>query len=268
MDDDAHEALTERQRAILGIVGEQGFATIEALARHFDVSAQSIRRDIIRLDSEGALQRFHGGAGIGGAGNGGAGGGSVVRLGYAEKRIIASDAKDRIGRAAAARIPDGSAVFLDVGTTVEAVARALRQRASLRVFTTSLPTAAILTGRPEIELFVLGGSVRGADGSLAGAATLAAIDAFRFDVAVIGYSGFDADGALMDFDLEKVAVKQRAMARAATVLAVGDASKFERSALVRIAPPGAVATIVTDALSPRARARFVDGAGLDVVVAA
>jgi len=234
--------LTERQQAIMAIVGEQGFATVEALARHFGVSAQSVRRDIIRLDADGFLQRFHGGAGIREA---------SVRLGYAEKRVIAADAKERIGEAAAALIPDGSIVFLDVGTTVEAVARALRQKPRLHVFTVSLPAAALLIGRPGIDLFVLGGSVRGADGSLAGEATLAAVGRFRFDHAVIGYSGFDSDGALMDYDMEKVAVKQAAIARADMTIAVGDSSKFRRSAMVRIAPPDAVASIVSDAPPPR-----------------
>lgn len=238
-------ALTERQSAVISIVAGQGFATIDALARHFGVSAQSIRRDIIRLDAAGLLQRFHGGAGVRE---------QAVRLGYAEKRVISAEAKERIGRAAANLVADGAAVFLDVGTTVEAVARALKQRDSLRVFTASLPAAALLAGRAGIDLFVLGGAVRGADGSLAGEATVAAIRRFRFDVAVIGYSGFDEDGALMDFDIEKVAVKQAAMARSRQTIAVGDASKYARSALVRVAPPSALDTLVSDA-APRAPLR-------------
>lgn len=258
MDDEASGgdvALTDRQRAIMDIVAGQGFATIEALARHFDVSTQSIRRDIIRLDADGVLQRFHGGAGIRE---------TTVRLGYAEKRVTASDAKERIGQLVASMLPDGSTVFLDVGTTVEAVAHALRQKQSLHVFTASLPAAAILTGRPGIDLFVLGGSVRGADGSLAGESTLAAIGRFRFDYAVIGYSGFDEDGAPMDFDLEKVAVKQHAIARSRHVLAAGDSTKFSRRALARIALPQAIGAIVTDALTAANRKHFVEAVGYDV----
>jgi DeoR family glycerol-3-phosphate regulon repressor len=133
-----------------------------------------------------------------------------------------------------------------------------------RAFTASLPAAAILTGRPGIDLFVFGGAVRGADGSLAGETTLAMIGRFRFDYAVLGYSGFDEDGALMDFDLEKVAVKQQAIARSAHVLAVGDSSKFARRAMVRVAPPGAGSTIVTDAISPADRKRFVTTFGYRV----
>lgn len=247
--------LTGRQNEIVSIVGEQGFATIDTLARHFDVSAQSIRRDIIRLDAAGMLQRFHGGAGVREP---------TVRMAYAEKRVTASDAKERIGVVAAEMIAEGSCVFLDVGTTAEAVARALRRKQRLRVFTVSLPSASILTGRPGIDLFVLGGSVHGPDGSMAGESTIAAIGRFRFDHAVIGYSGFDEDGAPMDFDLEKVAVKRHAIARSANVLAVGDASKFARTAVARIAPPEAIDAIVTDILGSGQRKRFVETLGYDV----
>ncbi len=226
-----------RRLAILTIVREQGYATIEALARRFALSAQTVRRDIVQLDAQGLLQRFHGGAGIREG---------HVRLGYAEKRIIAADAKERIGRATAALIPEGAAVFLDVGTTVEAVARALRGRRNLRIFTCSLAAATLLAGEADLELVVLGGQVLGADGSLAGAMTTAAIQRFRFDLAVIGFSGFEPDGTFMDFDLQKVAVKQAAMARSRAAIAIGTASKFTRSAIVAIAATDAFTHLVTD----------------------
>lgn len=248
---------TPRQQAILDMVRRTGFATVDALARHFGVSAQTVRRDIILLDEQRLLQRFHGGAGVRQA---------TVRLGYAEKRVAFADAKERIGRTAADGLEDGSAVFLDVGTTVEAVARALRHRQGLRVFTTSLASAALLAGLPDIDLFVTGGSVRGADGSLVGEAATSALRSFRFTHAVIGFSGIDADGALMDFDLDKVAVKQAAIARARTVVAVGDASKLGRPALVRVAEPGTVRLLITDAAPAGPVTAALEGAGVTVRV--
>ena len=106
------DEITPRQREIVQIVGDKGFATIDALAQHFAVSAQSIRRDIIQLDEGRYLQRFHGGAGLRD---------STVRLGYAEKHGRSTEGKARIAAAAVALVPDGASVFLDVGTTVEAV---------------------------------------------------------------------------------------------------------------------------------------------------
>lgn len=235
------DPITDRQARIVEIVSQQGFATIENLAREFGVSPQSVRRDIIRLDADGLLQRFHGGVGVCE---------TPVRMGYAEKRTVATDAKRRIGEKAASLIPEGSVVFLDVGTTVEAVAQALGEKRQLRVFTASLAAAGILAGRPGIDLFVLGGAVRGIDGSVVGETTLSMLARFRFDYAVLGFSGIDRDGAPMDYDLEKVAVKQAAIDQSNHVLVVGDSSKFHKSAVVRFAGETKSLVFVTEAPPP------------------
>ncbi|MGG6897638.1 MULTISPECIES: DeoR/GlpR family DNA-binding transcription regulator [Rhizobium] len=258
-DEEIHQSdeLTPRQANIVKIVGEHGYATLEALSQRFDVSMQSIRRDIIHLDRLRLLQRFHGGAGPTEA---------EVRLGYGEKRLRAADAKTRIGKAAATLIPDGATIFLDVGSTVEAVARNLRGRhADLRVFTTSLATGMILAGEADLELHVFGGRSRGADGSLAGAATISGISAIRFDMAFLGYSGFDDDGSVMDYDLEKIAVKQAAIRRSDAAIIVGDQSKFERRALAQVAPLTLLTKLVTDGQPPERLSELFDSAGLEVV---
>jgi DeoR family glycerol-3-phosphate regulon repressor len=252
-------ALTQRQQDIVRIVAEQGYATIEALAQRFGVSTQSIRRDIIYLDKVRQLQRFHGGAGVAE---------TTVRLGYQEKRTRASDAKLRIGRAAAGLVPPGASVFIDVGTTAEAVARALANRqAGLRVFTTSLGVATILAGEADLELYVFGGAVRGADGSLTGAATLAGIAGVRFDLAFLGYSGFDHDGTIMDFDLEKIAVKQAVLRRCDSPVAIGDQSKFARRALATVAALDAFSHLVTDARPPAGLREAFERANLEICLA-
>jgi DeoR family glycerol-3-phosphate regulon repressor len=224
MDSQVRDLMTERQQKIVEIVQQQGFATIENLARDFGVSSQSVRRDIIKLDADGLLQRFHGGVGVRE---------TAGRLDYVEKRNTATEAKRRIGVKAASMIPEGSVVFLDVGTTVESVADALRDKKVLRVFTSSIAAAALLAGRPGIDLFILGGSVRGIDGSIVGETTIAALSRFHFDYAVIGFSGIGPDGAIMDYDLEKVAVKEAAIVQAGSTLLVGDSSKFRKAAVVR-----------------------------------
>ena len=255
---DGVELLNERQAALLGIVQAQGFATVESLAELFEVSAQTVRRDIIRLDERRLLQRFHGGAG---ALEG------TVRLGYAQKQGLAVDAKDAIGAAAAARVPNGATIFLDVGTTVEAAARVLAGHQALRVFTNSLASALHLAGRAGIEVVVTGGSLRGADGSLVGDATTALLRDLRFDLALIGLSGWDEDGAPMDFDLDKIAVKRTAIARARQTLALCDASKFERAAVARIVSADALAALVTDRAPPPLLSENLRRDGVELVVA-
>ncbi|RKQ72294.1 DeoR/GlpR family DNA-binding transcription regulator [Oceanibaculum indicum] len=236
-DADSAGGTAARQKAILEIVGQSGYATIESLAAHFGVSAQTIRRDIIALDKQKLLQRFRGGAGARE---------NTVRLGYTEKRARNQEGKAAIGRIAAEHIGNGDSLFLDVGTTVEAVALAITGLSGLRVVTTSLASAMILAECPEIEVVVTGGTVRGADGSLIGATTVEAIRQFRFDHAVLGFSGIDDDGAPMDFDLAKIAVKRAALERARHCILVGDHSKFARPALARICEPAEVGLLITD----------------------
>jgi len=250
-------ALSRRQQVILDMVQSQGFATLEALARHFNVSTQTIRRDVIHLDEAQLLQRFHGGAGLPE---------NRVRLGHAHKRGVSAEGKEVIASAVAEIIPKGASVFLDVGTTVEAVARALRHVQGLRIFTCSLAAAMILAGRETTEVFVTGGLVHGADGSLVGDVAMSSIARFKFDYAVIGCSGFDDDGAPMDFDMQKVAVKQAVLSNSRQAIIVADASKFARTAIVRIAPLSAFRLLITDTNpSPRLR-DLADTSSVDVIV--
>jgi DeoR family glycerol-3-phosphate regulon repressor len=258
-DDRQSQNLTSRQTEIVALVGENGFTTLESLANRFAVSMQSVRRDIIQLDQMRLIQRFHGGAGPSD---------STIRLGYQEKRARSAEAKTKIAKRAVELISDRATIYLDVGTTVEALAKELRGReAGLRVFTTSLATGMILAGEPDLELHIIGGTSRGADGSLAGATTVATISSVRFDFAFIGYSGFDDDGTIMDYDLEKIAVKQAAIRRSDTSIAIGDHSKFEQHAIAQIAAPRAFSKLVSDAPPPTRLAEMFASSGLEVIVA-
>ncbi|MBF9231905.1 DeoR/GlpR family DNA-binding transcription regulator [Microvirga alba] len=250
--------LSARQQLVLKAVQEQGFATIEALARQFGVSNQTVRRDIIQLEKAHLLQRFHGGAGLRD---------NSVRLGYAQKQVIAINGKERIGRAVAHRIPDGASVFLDVGTTVEAVARALLVKNGLQVFTCSAAVAMLFTDHPRIEVFVTGGALRGPNGSLVGSVTIDQIGLFKVDFTIMSFAGFDTDGAPMDFDLQKIAVRQASLAHSRSAIAVADSSKFDRTAVGRLAPLSSFDILVTDAEPPEALRRCLIEAGTKCIVA-
>lgn len=247
------EELTERQRTILTLVQELGFTTIETLAERFGVSAQTVRREIIRLQAGNFLQRFHGGAGLASGG---------IRSAYAQKLTVSPEGKERIGRAVGALVPPGASVFLDVGTTVEAAARALLTTPGLRVVTASVAVAQIFCSRGIFDVVVTGGSTRGANGSLVGPATIASIREFRFDYAILGLGGFDDDGSPMDFDLEKIAVRQAAIERSHQVVMLADHSKFGQSGTARIAPATSVDLVVVDASPPPALQTSWEHAGL------
>jgi DeoR family glycerol-3-phosphate regulon repressor len=198
------------------------------LATELDVSAQTIRRDIISLDAAGLLQRFHGGAGNIDNGS------SVVRLGHQRKQDIAQASKIAIARQVAKIIPQGATVFLDVGTTIEAAAHELSAISGLTIFTNSLKAGMIF--RPDQHnVHILGGLLGGNDGSIVGASVVRALDGLRIDYALIGCSAIEPNGAVMDFDLDKIEIKKAAMRIASVKCLLASSHKFGRSALAQIA---------------------------------
>jgi DeoR family glycerol-3-phosphate regulon repressor len=229
--------LIERQRLIVDIARQSGRVMVDELAGRFEVTPQTIRKDLNELCDKRLLTRIHGGAILSSG---------VENVGYDARRMIASDEKEAIARAAAARIPDQASLFINIGTTTEAVARALLQRSGLMVITNNLNVASLMRAYPQIEVVIAGGVVRPTDGGIVGEAAVDFIRQFKVDYAVIGVSAIDPDGALLDFDYREVKVAQAIIANARHVILVADATKFERAAPVRIGHLSQVDTFVTD----------------------
>lgn len=248
-------SMNERQARIVARVEEQGFVTIDALARDFAVSTQTIRREIIRLDELGVIQRFHGGAGRRGSGE---------RLSYEVKQSRETELKRRVGVAMAARVKPGQSIFLDVGTTAEATAAALASVGPLRIVTPGATIARILSASPAIEVVLTGGRMVGPDISMAGPIALRTVSAFRFDWAIIACSGIEPGGAVLDFDADKIALKQCAMEVSERSALITDSTKFGRSALVEMTTLSAFDLIVTDAPPPSSFADAIGGAAIEV----
>ncbi|MBB3930214.1 DeoR family glycerol-3-phosphate regulon repressor [Kaistia hirudinis] len=228
---------SERQSAILARAKAEGRVLVDALAAEFGVSPQTIRKDLNTLCDARQLVRVHGGAALASG---------IENLEYEARRTLAADAKAAIGRAAAALIPDGASLFVNIGTTTEAVAAALAERAGLMVITNNINVANRLRTHSGIEVIIAGGVVRAADGGIVGEAAVDFIRQFKVDFAVVGVSAIDADGALLDFDFREVKVAQAIMANARHIILVADATKFERSAPVRIGHVSQVHSFVTD----------------------
>jgi len=234
---DAPESLGDRQRQILAVARAQGEVLVEPLADAFSVTPQTIRRDLNQLCEMRLLQRVHGGAKLPDG---------VANMGYEARRRLMVDEKKRIGDAAVALIPDDSSLFVNIGTTTEAVARSLTRRRGLLVITNNIHV--INTFRPceSIKVMTAGGTVRQEDGGIVGDSTRDFIARFKVDYAVIGVSAIEEDGALLDFDPREVRVAQAMINNARKVILVADSMKFERIAPVRIGGIADVDYLVTD----------------------
>ncbi len=232
--------LSFRQQQIVDLARVQGRVTVDGLAMRFEVTPQTIRKDLNELCDLRLLSRVHGGAMVASG---------VENLGYEARRQIAAREKRAIGEATARLIPNNSSLFLNIGTTTEEVARALGEHEGLLVITNNLNVATLLYRHPRIEVIVAGGPVRRSDGGVIGGAAVDFIRQFKVDHAVIGASAIDADGVLLDYDYREVRVSRAIMENARKVVLVADRLKFERSAPIRIGHISQVGVFVTDWLS-------------------
>lgn len=254
----AEASPSQRRAVIVELVNQRGFMSVEVLAERFGVTQQTIRRDVNALYDEGQLNRYHGGAGpaLGGR-----------NMGYTARRVLHLEAKRQIAKLVAAEIPHGASLILNIGTTTEEVARALIHHRSLRVVTNNLHVAQVLSQSADCEIILAGGLVRNHDGGVVGEATLDLINQFHVDYAVIGISGIDLDGTLLDYDYREVRVSQAILRNARRVLLATDHSKFGRPAMVRMGTVRDIHALFTDRAPPEPVARLLAEAGVEVHVA-
>ena len=249
-----------RQIQLLQTVQQRGSLMLEPLAELLGVTLQTVRRDVQKLADEGLLTRFHGGVRLPSS--------TVENIAHRQREQLHADAKNRIARAIAAQIPNDCSLILNIGTTTEAVARALLQHSGLRVITNNLNVATTLSASSQAEVIVVGGVVRGRDQGIVGEAAVDFIRQFKVDIALIGISGVEPDGSLRDFDYREVKVAQTIIKQSREVWLAADHSKFNRPAMVQLATLGQIGRLFTDAPPPEPFPALLQDAGVVCTVAA
>jgi DeoR family transcriptional regulator, glycerol-3-phosphate regulon repressor len=228
-----------RQLRLLDAVRMKESATVEFLANALDVTLQTVRRDVQKLADEGLLTRFHGGVRVPSS--------TIENIAHQQRERLNAAGKARIARAIAAAIPNGSSLVLNIGTSIEAVARALLNHEGLRIITNNLNVANILSANSNCEVIVACGVVRSRDRGIVGESAAEFIRQFKVDIAVIGISGIESDGTLRDYDFREVKVSQTIIAHARQVWLAADHSKFNRPAMVEVGNLTQIDCLFTDA---------------------
>jgi len=248
-----------RQQALLDEVKTRGAVSVERLAQRLNVTMQTVRRDVQRLADAGLLQRFHGGVSLpremplGGA--------------WKERQALRADAKARIAQSVAAAIPPGSSLMMGIGTTVEAVARALLDKPGLTVVTHNLHVANLLSEHRESKVHIAGGVLRGRDSALEGESTVSFLSQFRVDYAIVSTLGVDPDGTMRDRDLRELPVVQTLMKQARECWLVADVSKFGEAALAKVAHLRDMRRVFTEALPPAPFPQMMQEWGVSLTIA-
>lgn len=252
-----HLAVT-RHEAILRDIAAHGSVRVAALAAQFDVSRETIRRDLKVLADQGSLDVVHGGA---------------SRRQQTEPALGArldenTSGKAAIGRLAAGLVSDGSVVLLDSGSTTFAVARALAGRRGLTICTPSLPIALLCCRTPGFRVHLFGGDIDPTDEAAVGVDVIAAFGRFRVDIAFIGAGGLTEDGHLTDYSRINVEQRQAMMAAASASWVVLDHVKLDRLTPVRFDRDARPTGVITDRPLPAQIARAVAAKGWHLHVAA
>ncbi|WP_020202332.1 MULTISPECIES: DeoR/GlpR family DNA-binding transcription regulator [Cupriavidus] len=251
--------LNPRQTALLEEVRSQGFASIDELARKFGVTLQTVRRDVNLLAGNGMLARFHGGVRVEGS--------TVENIAYRQRQVLNAEGKARIARAVAGAVPEGCSLILNIGTTVEEIARELIHHRGLRVITNNLNVASILADNPDCEVIVAGGVLRSRDRGIVGEATVEFIRQFKVDIGLIGISGIEADGTLRDYDFREVKVARTIIEHSREIWLAADASKFNRQAMVELAHLSEIDRLFTDEPLKPPFGQMLEDSGVSCVVA-
>jgi DeoR/GlpR family transcriptional regulator of sugar metabolism len=248
----------ERQEHIARIVEEHGRARVADLAARFDVSAVTIRKDLVLLEAERRLVRTHGGAIVIDR--------SRPELSFEIRERLQADEKQRIGAAAAALVHDGESIVMDASTTALAVARHLKSRqgwSQLTVITNGLRLASDLAGHPGITVLMLGGRVRWEALSVVGQLGEGLFSRINVQKAFLGAAGFTVESGLADATDEEAQIKRSMVSAASEVIAIVDTTKWERAAFATFCPTDRISQVLTDdgaspAMVADLRARGVD----------
>lgn len=258
----------ERQRRIADLVSEAGRVSVTDLAADFDITTETVRRDLAALERAGSLQRVHGGA-VPCRPH------SLEELTFDDREIHNLDEKTTIAQSALSLLDETMSISLDGGTTCAAFARAIAHEAhdrrsagqaprQLRVITNSLSVIDSLAGAPGVEIFVLPGRFRPVTRAMVGPQTIAAIDGHRVDLAVLGTNGLGDDGVSTP-DHDEAATKSAFVNSGRKVVVLADSAKFGAVSLVRFAALDQIDVLITDAVPGEPMSTHLENAEVEVV---
>ena len=248
---------SDRFGVIVERLSENGSVAVGDLAGQLGVSAATVRRDLELMEEQRLLDRTHGGAVAHGV---------LYELPLRYRSARHQEQKARIARAAAARVPDGSAIGMTGGTTTTEVARALADRERLTVVTNSLSIASELAVRPNLKLVVTGGVARTESYELVGPLAESALASLNLDLVVIGVDGIDVRAGFTTHHEVEAHTNRALIERARQVIVAADSSKIGKVAFARICDLDEVDEVITDAAADPAQIEAIRSAGIAVTL--
>lgn len=246
-----------RREKIVEMVNQRNTISNEDIMREFEVSIETVRRDLAYLEERGMLERVYGGA--------------VkkrfmsVEPKYLNRESVNPTQKQVIAKRAEKLISNGQTVFFDLGTTVQIVADLLAQDKKITAFTNSLRTAISLADKNQ-NVILTGGKVRGGEYSVSGSISEDCMADYNVDIAIIGVGGITEDG-VTDFIIDEARLRSKVIKSAQKVVALADFSKIGVKAPCKVCALQDVNVFITDDKAPQEIIKKLEKSGVQVIVA-
>jgi len=246
----------ERQHEIDLVVRREGEVSVDMLATRFDVSTETIRRDLSFLAESGRVQKIHGGARRP----------RLITEGSFQDRLgIATEAKARIGRRLAEAVEPGETLFIDTGSTTLAAAEALASIPDLTIITNSCRLAErIARLGPGTTVHLLGGRYGADNAQTTGPAAIEQLQTFRADRAILTVAALDAEQGAMDASLDEAQIARAMIRHARQVTVLADAGKFGRHAAYAVCATEDIELIISDGHVEKAQKDALGDKGVEL----
>lgn len=217
---------SERLQSIQSVLNLRGRVSVIELAEQYDVAQETIRRDLLKLEKSGIIQKIHGGA---------------ISIQYKTEQTLAArftqdiPQKHALAKIAANLIPPGSTLFIDFGTTTNIFAEHIKHLSDITVFTNSHLIASTLSENSNCEIYVLGGRYDDKIKANMGTMIVENINRFMADFAVIGVGAVDVEKGFSDQNIDEATVARNMIRRSRETIILVDPSKFNRNGVAHVA---------------------------------
>ena len=234
--------LQKRQREIMASVKQHGSCSIIELARQFEVSDETIRRNIKPLVDQGLIDKVHGGIVLSQK--------QEPEQPFGKRMNERIEAKQLISARVATLIKDGDSIMLDTGSTTAYVALALSGHQNLSVVTNCTEIARTLAREASNRVHLCGGALRSDDCATFGSSAIDFVRQFHVNYAILSIGGVTADGKFMDYHLEEAEFSRAVIAQAKKTIVAADHSKFGNPNFIRVCDFDEVDMVVVEQAPP------------------
>lgn len=228
----------ERHQIIIDLINKNRVVKVQDLMATFNVSIETVRRDLDYLESQGFLRKVYGGAVI------------SKRLAdepsYSAREVANLEEKKQIGIKCVELVEDGETLIIDLGTTTLEVAKNLKQKKNLTIITNAINIALEIINVKDFRVFLAGGRLRYGDLSCSGFLTNDFLKQFNVDKAIIGVGGITLEDGISDYHVEEAGTRRLMIEQSNKVIAVADYSKFGVKAFTKVCDLSDVDVLVTD----------------------